>query len=82
MNCTDEITNIKKYDLHDLRSKLKQKILCETEKLTHLLNRGYRPDLQFLMSELRLSELLVDDSVDRPFKEFATQYYLNNIWKT
>ena len=53
---------------------LKDKIICEYKLIISELERGRRPNLDFLLEEISLVEL--NNEVDN--REFYIQYYLNN----
>nr|DAT00304.1 MAG TPA: hypothetical protein [Caudoviricetes sp.] len=61
---------------------LKEKVICEVESLLHSLQRGYRLDPQFIMSEIKLIGMLSQNQIDENFSQYATQFYLNNLWET
>lgn len=53
---------------------LKDKIICEYQWIITQLERGYVPDLEFLLEEISTVEL--ENEIDN--REFIIQYYLNN----
>lgn len=53
---------------------LKDKIICEYKLITSELERGHRPDLEFLLEEISAVDL--ENELDN--REFIIQYYLNN----
>lgn len=53
---------------------LKDKIICEYKLIITELERGRRPDLEFLLEEISVVEL--EKELDN--REFIVQYYLNN----
>ena len=53
---------------------LKDKIICEYKLIISELERGHRPDLEFLLEEIPAVDL--EDELDN--REFIIQYYLNN----
>ena len=53
---------------------LKDKIICEYKLIISELERGHRPDLEFLLEEISAVDL--EDELDN--REFIIQYYLNN----
>lgn len=57
---------------------LKNKISCEFLTLLSMVERGYRPDYEFILEEISLLEIY--NNLDK--KEFILQYYLNNPWET
>ena len=82
MNCTNQIQEVKNYSIPELTDMLKRKVLCETESLLHSLQRGYRLDTQFLLSEIKLIDMLKNNRLDENFSLYALQFYLNNLWET
>ena len=82
MNCTNQIQEVKNYSIPELTDMLKRKVLCETESLLHSLQRGYRLDTQFILSEIKLIDMLKNNRLDENFSLYALQFYLNNLWKT
>ena len=42
------------------------------------VEKGYRPDYEFILEEVSL--LGIHNEIDK--KEFVLQYYLNNPWET
>jgi hypothetical protein len=54
------------------------KISCEFLTLLSMVERGYRPDYEFILEEISLLEIY--NNLDK--KEFILQYYLNNPWET
>ena len=53
---------------------LKDKIICEYKLIISELEKGYKPDLEFLLEEISVVDL--ENELDN--KEFIIQYYLNN----
>ena len=53
---------------------LKDKIICEYKLIISELERGHKPDLEFLLEEISLVDL--NNEIDN--REFYIQYYLNN----
>lgn len=53
---------------------LKDKIICEYKLILSELERGHRPNLEFLLEEISAVEL--ENELDN--REFIIQYYLNN----
>lgn len=82
MNCTNQIQEVKNYSIPELTDMLKHKVLCETESLLHSLQRGYRLDTQFILSEIKLIDMLKNNRLDENFSLYALQFYLNNLWET
>ena len=82
MNCTNQIQEVKNYSISELTDMLKRKVLCETESLLHSLQRGYRLDTQFILSEIKLIDMLKNNRLDENFSLYALQFYLNNLWET
>ena len=82
MNCTNQIQEVKNYSIPELTDMLKRKVLCETESLLHSLQRGYRLDTQFILSEIKLIDMLKNNRLDKNFSLYALQFYLNNLWET
>lgn len=82
MNCTNQIQEVKNYSIPELIDMLKRKVLCETESLLHSLQRGYRLDTQFILSEIKLIDMLKNNRLDENFSLYALQFYLNNLWET
>ena len=54
---------------------LKDKIICEYKLIISELEKGHRPDLEFLLEEISAVDL--ENELDN--REFIIQYYLNNI---
>lgn len=54
--------------------KLKEKIICDFQKILTELNKGKNPDINTLLEEISVVELDLD--LDK--REFIVQYYLNN----
>ena len=82
MNCTNQIQEVKNYSIPELTDMLKRKVLCETESLLHSLRGGYRLDTQFILSEIKLIDMLKNNRLDENFSLYALQFYLNNLWET
>lgn len=82
MNCTNQIQEVRNYSTEELSDLLKRKVLCETESLLHSLQRGYRLDTQFILSEIKLIDMLSQNRLDENFSLYALQFYLNNLWET
>lgn len=82
MNCINQIQEVKNYSIPELTDMLKRKVLCETESLLHSLQRGYRLDTQFILSEIKLIDMLKNNRLDENFSLYALQFYLNNLWET
>lgn len=53
---------------------LKDKIICEYKLIISELERGHKPDLEFLLEEISAVDL--ENELDN--REFIIQYYLNN----
>ena len=53
---------------------LKDKIVCEYKLIISELEKGRRPDLEFLLEEISVVDL--ESEIDN--REFIIQYYLNN----
>ena len=53
---------------------LKEKIICEYQRILTQLERGNSPDLQFILNEISVVEL--ESDLDK--REYIIQYYLNN----
>nr|DAF63709.1 MAG TPA: hypothetical protein [Podoviridae sp. ctz6O13] len=82
MKCTAQIQDVSLYTKEELMALLKKKILCEVDYLMHSLERGYRHDIQFLLSEIKLLDMLKEGSIDETLGIYMLQYYLNNLWQT
>ena len=56
---------------------LKDKIICEYKLIISELEKGHKPDLEFILEEISVVDL--ENEIDN--REFIVQYYLNNkIW--
>ena len=53
---------------------LKDKVICEYKKIISDIERGQRPDIEFLLEEI--SAIDIEKEIDN--REFIIQYYLNN----
>ena len=53
---------------------LKDKIICEYKLIISELEKGHRPNLEFLLEEVSAVDL--ENELDN--REFIIQYYLNN----
>lgn len=53
---------------------LKDKIICEYKYIISELERGHKPDLEFILEEISAVDL--ENEIDN--REFIVQYYLNN----
>ena len=53
---------------------LKDKIICEYKLIISELEKGHKPNLEFLLEEISVVDL--ENELDN--KEFIVQYYLNN----
>lgn len=82
MNCTNQIQEVRNLSQEELTDLLRHKVLCEAETLLHRLQRGYRPDIQFILSEIKLIDMLSQNQLDENFSLYALQFYLNNLWET
>lgn len=56
---------------------LKQKIIAEFAQLLKKVQKGYKPNYEFILEEISLVELWQLDDTD-----FFKQFYLNNAWQT
>lgn len=56
---------------------LKQKIIAEFNQLLKKVQKGYKPNYEFILEEISLVELWQLDDTD-----FFKQFYLNNAWQT
>jgi hypothetical protein len=80
----DSLTNICKCDnilkicSDDVIDNLKNKVACEFMDLLLQVEKGYRPDYEFILEEVSL--LGIYNEIDN--KDFILQYYLNNPWET
>ena len=81
MSCTNNIQEMHDFSREHLTEMLQRKVLCETESLLHSLQRGYRLDPQFILSEIQLIDMLSQNQLDENFSLYALQYYLNNLWE-
>ena len=82
MSCINQIQEVRNYTKEELTDMLKKKVLCETQSLLNSLQRGYRLDTQFILSEIKLIDMLNEDRLDENFSSYALQFYLNNLWET
>ena len=82
MSYTNQIQEVRNYTKEELTDMLKKKVLCETQSLLHSLQRGYRLDTQFILSEIKLIDMLNEGRLDENFSSYALQFYLNNLWET
>lgn len=82
INCTNQIQEVHNFSIEELTDMLRQKVLCEAQALLHSLQRGYRLDYQFILSEIKLIDMISQNRLDENFKLYALQYYLNNLWET
>lgn len=82
MSCINQIQEVRNYTKEELTDMLKKKVLCETQSLLHSLQRGYRLDTQFILSEIKLIDMLNEGRLDENFSSYALQFYLNNLWET
>lgn len=55
---------------------LKQKVIAEFMQLLKKVQKGYKPDYEFILQEISLIELWQLDNTD-----FFKQFYLNNAWQ-
>lgn len=55
---------------------LKDKVICEFQKIISELKKGHKPSLEFLLEEISAINLADEESLDR--SKFVIQYYLNN----
>ena len=53
---------------------LKDKIICEYKLIISELEKGHKPNLEFLLEEISVVDL--ENELDN--REFIIQYYLNN----
>ena len=78
MDCVcHNILNLCPQDV-DVISNLKNKTACEFMDLLNKVEKGYRPDYEFILEEVSL--LGIHNKIDK--REFVLQYYLNNPWET
>jgi len=82
MDCINEIQEIGDLSKENLTDMLRRKVLCETESLLHSLQRGYRLNPQFILSEIKLIDMIGRNVLDDNFSLYALQFYLNNLWET
>ena len=69
-----ECGNILEICSDDVIENLKNKVSCEFLDLLTQVERGYRPDYEFILEEISLLEIY--NKIDN--KDFILQYYLNN----
>lgn len=56
---------------------LKDKIICEYKLIISELEKGHKPNLEFILEEISAVDL--ENEIDN--REFIVQYYLNNkLW--
>lgn len=53
---------------------LKNKVICEYKALLTALERGQKPNIEFILEEI--SAIDIENEIDN--REFIIQYYLNN----
>lgn len=62
----------------DVINNLKNKTACEFMDLLKKVEKGYRPDYEFILEEVSL--LGIHNEIDK--REFVLHYYLTNPWET
>lgn len=78
MGCVNVSSSNSQIEDADAINKLKNKIICEYKRLIKLLNKGYKPDYQFIKDEMNFIDL--QKELDNQI--FLLQFYLNNKWQT
>lgn len=53
---------------------LKEKVICEYKYIISELEKGHKPNLEFILEEISVIDL--ENKIDN--REFIVQYYLNN----
>lgn len=81
MSCINHIQEVRDYTPEELVDMLREKVVCEVDTLLHSLYRGYKLDVQFILSEIQLIDMLSQNQLDENFSLYALQYYLNNLWE-
>lgn len=84
MSCVNQTFNEAGLSKDELLDLLRKKVLCEVETLMTRLGKGYRPDVDFILSEIYLIDTLSrsgSNLLDQNFSLYALQYYLNNEWQ-
>lgn len=56
---------------------LKDKVICEFQKIMSDLRKGIKPPLEFLLEEISAINLAEENSLNN--SKFIIQYYLNNV---
>lgn len=82
MSCTNQIPEYRAISQEERTDFLREKVVCEVQTLLNLLYKGYRPDIQFILSEIQLIDMLSQNQLDENFSLYALQFYLNNLWET
>lgn len=65
----------------DALNKLKRKVSEEFNTLLCRVQKGYRPDYEFILEEISFIDLIQNDELDSELLLTALQYYLNNKWQ-
>lgn len=75
--------NLNSYQVMDADAvnNLKLKIICEYQNLLKLIQKGYKPNYQFILEEISLIDLLENIELDDQKSLFVLQFYLNNKWE-
>lgn len=61
--------------------KLRKKVICEFNHLLCLIEKGHRPDYQFILEEISLIWSIDNGLFNLQDYIFVIQFYLNNKWQ-
>lgn len=62
-------------------SKLEKKVIEEFKTFICKVQKGYKPDYEFIKQEISMIELIRDEELEDKLSLTALQYYLNNKWQ-
>lgn len=66
----------------DVLNNLKKKVSNEFLKLIYQIQKGQKPNYEFILEEISFINLIKNREIDDKLSLTALQYYLNNQWQT
>lgn len=66
----------------DVLNNLKKKVSNEFLKLICQIQKGQKPNYEFILEEISFINLIKNREIDDKLSLTALQYYLNNQWQT
>lgn len=81
MDCVNQNTNEYPIVGVDAVNRLKQKVICEFDELLKYVEKGYKPNYQFLLEEITFINIITEDKINLDKSLFILQFYNNNKWQ-